>query len=129
MENKVANNIIRIPTSLSGNFFRYWFEFLRPIHNLTTKEIEVTSALLKRRFMLSRVVKDQDILDQVLFNDESKSIIKKECGISTTYYQVLIGALKRKKIIINNKFNPKYIPNLINGDQFKLLLLFDLQHE
>ena len=34
MEGKIKS-VIRIPTSLDGEFFRYWFEFLEPLHKLT----------------------------------------------------------------------------------------------
>ena len=46
---KKANNIVRIPTSLNGKFFRYWFEFLQPFHNLTNREIDVITAFVKQR--------------------------------------------------------------------------------
>ena len=36
---KKANNIVRISTSLNTNFFKYWFEFLKPFHNLTEREM------------------------------------------------------------------------------------------
>ena len=29
------HGVINIPASLDGSFFRYWFEFLRPFHNLS----------------------------------------------------------------------------------------------
>ena len=49
METRI-NNVIRIKTSFGGNFFRYWFEFLKPFHSLTEGEIDVISELVKRRY-------------------------------------------------------------------------------
>ena len=46
--NKKANNIIRIPTSLNGKFFKYWFEFLKPFHKLTDREIDVITSFVKQ---------------------------------------------------------------------------------
>lgn len=63
--NKKANNIIRIPTSLNGKFFKYWFEFLKPFHKLTDREIDVITSFVKQRYELSKVIKDNDILDKV----------------------------------------------------------------
>ena len=37
------NNAIRIPCSLS-DFFKYWFLFLEPFHNLTNREKDVVAA-------------------------------------------------------------------------------------
>ena len=64
MNNK-ANNIIRIQTSIDGNFFRYWLEFLRPFHKLTDREIDVTTAFLQKRYNLSKVIKDAAIIYKV----------------------------------------------------------------
>ena len=58
-------NVITVPTSIEGKFFRYWFEFLRPFHKLTDREIDVISTFAKERFELSKVIKDPDILDKV----------------------------------------------------------------
>ena len=55
METRI-NNVIRIKTSFGGNFFRYWFEFLKPFHSLTEREIDVISELVKRRYELSKVI-------------------------------------------------------------------------
>ena len=63
--NKEINNVIRIPTSLNSKFFRYWFEFLQPFHKLTEREIDVITSLVKQRYELSKVIKDDEILDRV----------------------------------------------------------------
>ncbi len=60
-----ANNIVRIPTSLNGKFFRYWFQFLEPYHKLTNREIDVITSFVKQRYELSKVIKDNKILDKV----------------------------------------------------------------
>jgi hypothetical protein len=39
-----------------------------------------------------------------------------------------MGKLRKNKVIVDGKINPKFIPRLEeDGDNFKLLLLFDLQ--
>lgn len=52
------NNVISIPTTIEGKFFRYWLEFLRPFHKLSDRELDVVSAFLKERYELSKVVSD-----------------------------------------------------------------------
>ena len=59
------HGVINIPASLEGSFFRYWFEFLRPFHNLTARELDVITAFTKQRYELSKVIKDSDILDVI----------------------------------------------------------------
>ena len=60
MKNRV-NNVIRIPASLEGSFFKYWFLFLEPFHHLTAREIDVIACFVKQRFELSKVIKDDTI--------------------------------------------------------------------
>ena len=131
MEKKRVNNIIRIPTSLEGKFFRYWFEFLAPFHNLTSREMDVATAFIKQRFELSRSISDEDILDRVTMSEDTKQKIREECNITTPHFQVIMGKLRKAKVIINNKINPRFIPKNVNtGDKaFQLLLYFDLDEE
>ena len=62
-------NICRIPTSLETRFFKYWFEFLEPFHKLTGREIDVITSFLKQRYLLSKVIQDEEILDKVWGNE------------------------------------------------------------
>jgi hypothetical protein len=126
---KRANNVIRIPTSLKGSFFRIWVEFLTPLHNLTNKEKDVIAALIKARFELSKGISDEAILDRMVINDtEVKAKVKEEAGVSDAFYQVILGKLKKTNVIANGKIDPKFIPKrLEDGDSsFQLLLYFDL---
>jgi len=122
------NNVIRIPTSLKGNFFRVWVEFLTPIHNMTNREKDVIAAMLKARFELSKVVTDDKLLDKVVMGDDVKEQIKTECGISNAFYKVIIGKLKKTNVIVDGRINPKFIPKKVTEDSssFSLLLFFDL---
>lgn len=123
-----VNNIIRIPTSLQGKFFRIWIEFLTPLHSLTNREKDVMASFLKNRFELSKVIKDEALLDKWLMSDDTKAKVKEECGVSEAFFQVILGKLRKTNMIIDGRINPKFIPKSINdGDSaFQLLLYFDL---
>jgi hypothetical protein len=125
---KKVNNVIRIPTSLSGNFFRYWFMFLQPFHKLTSREIDVITSLVKHRYELSKVIKDADLLERVTMSEDIKRKVREECNITLPHFQVIMGKLRKNQVIIDNKINQKFLPNIEeeNG-YFKLLLLFELQ--
>ena len=124
------NSVLRIPCSLSGSFFRYWFMFLRPFHKLTNREIDVITAFVKHRYELSKVIKDDVILDKVTMSEDVKKQVREECGIAFQHFQVIRSNLRKNKVIENGKINPKFIPNITeeNG-MFKLMLLFDLSGE
>lgn len=121
------DNVVRIPTSLQGNFYKYWFKFLLPFHNLTDREMDVAACFLKHRAELSKVISDEEILDNVLMSENTKGKIREECDMTNPHFQVVMGKLRKAKIIIDNKkINPRFIPNIKeeNGN-FKLMLLFD----
>lgn len=128
--NKKANNVVRIPCSLEGSFFRYWFLFLKPFHKLTDREIDVITAFVKHRYELSKVIKDDEILDKVVMSEDTKRKVREECNITLPHFQVIMGKLRSSKVIIDGKINPRFIPNIVEEDGFfKLLLLFELHNE
>lgn len=122
------NNIIRIPTSLSVNFFKLWLMFLEPFHKLTKREIDVAASFVKQRYELSKVIKDSEILDRVTMSEDTKKKVREECNITLPHFQVILGKLRRNKVIVDGKINPKFIPNInADNDAFQLLLLFELK--
>lgn len=123
---KQVDSIVRIPCKVNDKFFNYWFEFLKPFHNLTGREILVATELVKERFELSKVIKDNDILDKVTMSKDTKEKIRERCEISWTHFQVIMGKLRKNKIIIDGKLNPRYIPIVDEeSGSFKMMLLFD----
>lgn len=122
------NNVITVPTSTEGRFFKYWFEFLRPFHKLTDREIDVIASFVKHRYTLSKVIQDPEILDRVTMGEDTKRQIREECNITQAHFQVIMTKLKKSNVITNGKINPKFIPRLTGDDKsFQLLLSFDLQ--
>lgn len=123
---KQVDSIVRIPCKVDGKFFRYWFEFLTPFHNLTEREMDVITSFVKQRYELSKVIKDNEILDKVTMSEDTKKKVREECDISLPHFQVIMGKLRKNKIIIDGKINPRYIPSVDeeNGS-FKMMLLFD----
>lgn len=122
------NNIVKVPCSSPKNFFRYWFMFLEPFHKLTDREIDVITSFVQQRYELSKVIKDNDILDRVTMSEDTKRKVREECNITLPHFQVIMGKLRKNKVIIDGKINPRFIPNISeeNG-QFQLLLLFDIK--
>ena len=128
MTNRRPNNIVRVPCSLSKNFFRYWFMFLEPFHKLTDREIDVITSFVKQRYELSKVIKDNDILDKVTTSEDTKRKVREECNITLPHFQVIMGKLRKNKVIVDGKINPRFIPNIDEETgTFQLLLLFELK--
>lgn len=126
MEGKIKS-VIRIPTSLDGKFFRYWFEFLEPLHKLTGREIDVIASFVKQRYELSKVIKDSEILDKVTMSEDTKKKVREDCNMSLAHFQVIMGKLRKNKVILDNRINPRFIPYLTDDKgSFSLLIKFDL---
>lgn len=125
-----VDNVINIPTSLKGTFFKYWLKFLLPFHNLTDREMDVAAAFLLKRFELAKVISDVNILESVLMNEDTKKKIREEVNVKHQHFQVIMSKLRKSKIIVDNKLNPKFIPKVKeeNGN-FKLMLLFSFTDE
>lgn len=123
---KQVDSIVRIPCKVDDKFFKYWFMFLRPFHNLTEREMDVITSFVKQRYELSKVIKDNEILDKVTMSEDIKKKVREECSISLPHFQVIMGKLRKNKVIIDGKINPRYIPSVDeeNGS-FKMMLLFD----
>ena len=63
-------------------------------------------------------------------SEVTKRKVREECNISLAHFQVIMGKLRKSKVIENGKINPKFIPNIVEGDNnFTLLLLFELKDE
>lgn len=108
-----------------GSFFRRWFEFLKPFHHLTDREMDIATAFVKERYELSKVIKDSTILDRELMSEFTKRKIREECNVTLPHFQVIMGKLRKNRIIIDGKINPKFIPNISEDtDSFTLLLYF-----
>lgn len=121
------NSVITIPASTEGSFFRYWFEFLRPFHKLTDREMDVIASFVKHRYALSKVVSDQEVLNKLTMSDDTKKKVREDCNISQAHFQVIMTKLKKSKVIENDRINPKFIPRLDkDSNNFQLLLSFDL---
>lgn len=122
------DNIVRIPCKIDMSFFRYWFLFLKPFHHLTDREIDIAASFVRERYELSKVIKDDKILDKVSMSDDIKRKIREECEITLPHFQVIMGKLRKNKVIVDNKINPRFIPDIKEDkSSFQLLLLFDLQ--
>ena len=123
------NNVIRIPTGRNiEKLLRFWLEFLHPFHRLTNREMDVATAFLKKRYELYKdIPTNAELRDKILMNEETQKEIREKCGLKVQHLQVIKNKLKKNKFFVDNKINPKLIPNIVeDGDTFQLLLLFEL---
>lgn len=124
------NNVVKVPATLGIDLFRKWFIFLKPFHKLTDREIDIIACFVKQRYELSKSVSDEALLDKIVMNEDTKKIIREECGITLPHFQVIMSKLKKAKVIIDNKINPHYIPNFkAEDDSFSVLFYYEIKKE
>lgn len=116
--------VLPIPCTLEGDFFIQWMNYLTPRHGLTKTQSLVVAELLKERYHLSKSIKNNDeLLDEILMNADTKRKIRERCGIKESHFQVIWGILRKKGVIVKNKLNHSYIPD-VEGNDFKVVLYF-----
>lgn len=126
-----VNNVIRVPCKMGWEFFRFWLNITCPFHNMTSREMDVVAYLLENRYRLSKFIKDDDLLEKVALNSDSRERARVAAGLSPSYFQIMMSTLRKNGVILEDRINPRIIPNLSWGDEvpFKLLLLFDCASE
>ncbi len=126
MASSLIDNYLRVPAVKEGDFFRLWVEFLRPYHEMTQREAELLTCLLKARHQLSKDIANEEILEQTVFSHLIRDKICDELGLTWRNYNVLICRLKAKRMIIDGKINKRFIPSLKeDAKEFKMVICFD----
>ena len=118
----------KLKMSPDGDFFRYWVEFLRPLHELTKREMDVLAEFLKVRYNMSKEIINTDRLDRVLMSEEVKRDIRKTCGISAKHFQVIMSKFRKNGVIRDGKIHLNLIPT-ITDEGVGLMVHFDFKNE
>lgn len=121
------NNVVRVPCTLDGKFFKYWLDFLQPLHNLTEREKDVVACLLKKRFELSQSITDEGILNKYLMSPEIQKQVKEECNLKSSHLPVVLTRLRKNGVITpDGALNAKFIPKVdLEKNSFSLLIYYD----
>lgn len=114
--------------SPEGDFFRVWVEFLKPIHNLTNKEMDVLAAFLKKRYELGKVITDSEVLDSVLMSEKTKKEIRELCEITPKHFQVIMCKFRKKGVVKNNRIFLNLIPTIAE-EGVGLMVYFNFRNE
>lgn len=118
---------VRIPCSNLTDFFYKWYDFLRPLHKLTDREIQIAACLTKHRYELGKVISDQALLDTIAMNEDTRRKVREECNVSLPFFQGILNKLRKCGVVIDNKINPRFIPKLEESSgEYMLTLHFTI---
>lgn len=117
------NNInVQVLKLSQENFFKMWVLLIQPFLKLNKGEANILSKLLYHRYLISKEVKNKEIIDDLLFSVKIKKKIIAELGKSEVDYNNRIVALRKKKAIIGRTINKQIIPIIKEPfDNFKLV--------
>ena len=63
-------------------------------------------------------------------SEESQRKLRQECELTNQHFQVIKSKLKNKKFFVNDKINPRLVPNINDMvKSFQLLLVFDFTND
>lgn len=114
----IKQAVIKVTNDLE--FFKEWLKIIRGYSNLTLQEEEFMSIILSKRFELSKVILDKELLTRNLFDISIKKEIVEMLELPNLQrFENLMNQLRRKKVILeNNEINSTYIPQIKDTNEF-----------
>ena len=122
--NNVKN--VNINVKLKSLFFK-WLSITKPFHKLPQQESDILALLLFHHYKIKHETTNEKILWKIVFDYDTKMKIKEELNINDNTLQNVLTKLRNKKVIIDNKISPVYIPSLeLNAKNFKIIYNFNI---
>jgi hypothetical protein len=119
-----TNSLIPLKCT-EDSFYRLWVEFLAPFHKLTTRERDVAARIIAQYIKLRKNVSDPAVLEEVLWSQTSRKDMRESLGMSTAYFQMVLGKLREIGMITQGGVHPKYVPHMTDEPRYMLSILFD----
>lgn len=117
-------NVANIRTNIDG-LFEHWVALTQPLHKLTDAEAKILLAFLRKRHMFATNINNDEVVDKLLFATDTRKEIMTELGHKMGTFQNYLTSIRNKGVILDNKINPKLLPNYESGsDNFKLIYNF-----
>lgn len=122
-------NIANIRTANIFDLLEKWVALTQPLHHLTDAESAILLEFLKKRHVFSTNVKDEHVVDLLLFSTETRKEIMDKLGYKMGTFQNYLSAMRTKGVIFDNKINPKLVPNIeSDAKDFKLIYNFIIKN-
>ena len=103
------SNIAKVHCALDIGFFYKWLSFTTPLHKLTKSERQVLASFLAKRHELSQIIRDENMLDNVLNSIDIRKEIRDEVGLTVPQFNILVSKLRRSGVMDGKKINKHYI--------------------
>lgn len=112
------------------DLFIKWLEITNSFHHLTKQETKVLGLLLYYNYKYKHDITNQKIIWKMVFDYDTKKLIKKELNIKDSVFQNILTKLRRNGIIKDNKIISTFIPKLTpDSKNFVIIFNFNIIHE
>lgn len=115
--------MIQIKCTKSKLFLNY-LNWINPVLKLSKGEIDILSNYLTLHY--AHKYYDPKVLNEMLFSDETKEIVRKKLKINTRLFNKLFNSLVEKELFKDNKINPALTKYPSDGN-FKLFISFKVE--
>lgn len=112
--------------------FIRWLDITRAFHKLTNQQQHVLALLLYYHFLYKKETTNSKILWKIVFDYDTYLKIReddlfKEKGMSSNVLHNIITGLRKKKIIVDGRISPMFIPDLTHDcKSFKVTFNFNI---
>lgn len=122
---KVATLNIKFKDMLS-----HWLKVTRVFNGLTDSEIELLALILFYYFEYKKEITNDTLLWKVVFDYDTKMLIKEELDITDQNLQNKLSVLRKKNVIKDNKVLGVYIPTIEEGSSnFKVIFNYNIVYD
>ena len=110
------------------NFFKHWLTLTKPLHKLKPQEMNAIASLLYYYFEFKKEIQNDDLAWKLTFDYDTKHKIYAELNVIEGSFNNTLYALRKKKIIIDNKINKSFIPilDLTTSNTYSLIFKFEI---
>lgn len=117
---QIKQAVIKITNDL--HFFKEWLKIIRGYSNLTLQEEEFMAIILSKRFELSKVILDKELLTRNLFDITIKKQVVEQLELPNIQrFENLMNQLRKKKVILeDNEISAAYIPQIKDTEEFTI---------
>lgn len=109
MKNKA---IFTISPNSKSEFFILWVSLMNVFLSIRKKEIAVLAKIIEKRYYISLSTNDELEIAKTLFSTKMRVSMREELKLDELNFNNILCTLRKKKLIMKNKINPKLIPVL-----------------
>jgi hypothetical protein len=90
--------------------------------------MDVLAVCLQERYRISKKVPDDDLVDGILLNNDTRKVICKKCGIKPKHLNVILSKFRKNGVIRDEKIYRNLIP-ITDKDGARLMINFSFKDE